>query len=295
MADHIIATGADANYYALLCDLLDSLRDRGIRAPIGVLDFGLEEAQRRALDRDGIRIVAPGWDFDFPGIEKLPSFYKAYTTRPWIPKHFPGYDYYLWLDCDIWVQDAAVLDLYLAVARAGKLAITPHIGRSYESFKKWQRPRFNTAMFREYVRGGWGWRTANEFARFPICNCGAFALKNDAPHWALWRRAMHPKRTKMWEQTPLNYVIYHDKAPTGLLPDLCNWICIDAPPMVDEKRGLLVEPEPPHQTIGLIHLVEQAKTMTFPLATLQGGTVMAPLRYSYWRERRAMTAVSAAV
>ncbi|MGH6976467.1 MAG: hypothetical protein ACREED_05510 [Stellaceae bacterium] len=39
--------------------------------------------------------------------------------------------------------------------REGKLAVTPHFGRSYIRFNKWQRPRFNTLMFREY-RKGWG-------------------------------------------------------------------------------------------------------------------------------------------
>ena len=284
--DLLIVTGADSNYYELLGDLLNSLRDTmGPDLPLGILDFGFDKDQRGALEAQGARVVAPGWDFDFPGIEKLPSYYKAYTARPWLPKHFPGYRLYLWLDSDIWVQDAAAIELYLSVARAGKLAITPHIGRSYKSFKKWQRPRFNVPMFREY-RANWGWRVANRFGRYPIANCGAFALNGDAPHWALWQRAMRPKPTPMWEQTALNYVIHHDRAPTGLLPDWCNWICIDAPPKVDEKTGMLVEPEPPYRPIGLVHLVGPAKSVAFEMETLQGGTVKDFLHYRHWRGRR---------
>ena|SRR5690348_12509546 len=123
----------------------------------------------------------------------------------------------------------------------------------------------------------------------PIANAGVFALKADAPHWGLRQRAMEGRPTQMWDQTALNYVIHHDGAPTGLLPDLCNWICIDAPPEVDEASGLFVEPEPPYRPISILHLVGQAKTLKFKIESLRGGHVEGTLRYSAWRPRRLAT------
>jgi len=282
----VIVTGADRNFYGLLTDLLESIRDTVKKpVPIAVLDFGLDDGQRRALEAQGLTVKTAEAHFDGREHKTWAGNVRALTVRPFIPRYFPGYDVYLWIDGDAWVQDSSAIDLYVSVAREGKLAITPHIGRSYKSFNKWQRPRFNTLMFREY-RKGWGWRVANQLGRFPIANAGVFALKAGAPHWELWRRAMEGRPTPMWDQTALNYVIHGDCAPTGFLPDLCNWICIDAPPKVDEATGLLVEPEPPYQPIKILHLVGQAKTLKFKLETVQGGTVECSLRYSAWRGRR---------
>lgn len=288
-SDHIIVTGADANYYGLVRDLLNSLADCGIQSPLAVLDVGFEKAQRRSLEADGVNVVEPEWDIDFPDRAKFPGHFRALTARPFLPRYFPGYKTYMWIDSDTWVQDRKAVELYLATAREGKLAITPHIGRSYLSFKKWQRPRFNTLMFREY-RKGWGWRAANALGKYPIANAGIFALAADAPHWDLWKAAqahgLRAKPTILREQTALNYVIHHDRAPTGLLPDWCNWICIDAPPKLDEKTGMLVEPEPPYRPLGILHLVGPARSHEFTLETLTGKTVKAFLHYRHWRGKR---------
>ena len=288
--DHIIITGADSHFFGLLRDLIHSLHDTtGKGFPLGVLDVGLKPEEIRELEGMGATVVAPGWDIDFPGRESFPGHFRALTARPFLRHYFPGFKTYMWIDGDTWVQDAAAIELYLSVARAGKLAITPHIGRSYKSFKKWQRPRFNTLMFREY-RQGWGWRFANALGKYPIANAGIFALDQAAPHWDLWRDAMtHGLRHKpsmLREQSALNYVIHHDKAPTGLLPDWCNWICIDAPPKIDEATGNLVEPEPPYRPIGILHLVGPAKSHRFDLETLAGGKVETHLHYAQWRGKR---------
>lgn len=282
----VIVTGADRNFYGLLTELLDSIRAT-VRPvpPIAVFDFGLDEAQRRALETRGHVVKVAESHFDGREHKTWAGNVRALTVRPFIPQYFPGYDVYLWIDGDAWVQDASAIDAYVSVAREGKLAITPHIGRCYKSFNKWQRPRFNTLMFREY-RKGWGWRVANQLGRFPIANAGVFALKGDVPHWELWRRAMEGRPTPMWDQTALNYVIHHDRAPTGLLPDLYNWICIDAPPKVDESTGSLVEPEPPYRPIKIVHLVGQAKTLKFKIERLDGGYIEETLRYSAWGPRQ---------
>lgn len=93
------------------------------------------------------------------------------------------------------------------------------------------------------------------------------------------RRGLHRQPTILREQTALNYVIHHDSAPVGLLPDWCNWICIGVPPKLDEANQMLVEPEPPYRPIGALHLVSPAKSHEFSLATLQGATIVGYLHY----------------
>jgi hypothetical protein len=286
-----VITGADHKYYSLLIELLDSLIDcaAGKKIPVCVLDFGLEPAQVGQLESRGVRIAIPDWDIAFPDRAKYGSWYKAITARPFLAKHFPGFDVYLWIDSDIWVQDLSAIELYLSVAWSGRLAVTSQIDRSYQSLYKWQRPRFNTLAFREYRRA-YGWRVANRLGRNPLVNSGAFALRADAPHWALWQdaltRGLQRSSSALRDQTALNYVVFNDRPPTGLVPAWCNWICIDGTPMWDETSGLLVEPQPPHRPLGLLHLAGPAKNRTFALRTSSGVTVEETFHYSPWRRRR---------
>lgn len=291
----IIVTAADSAYYTLLEELLASLEDTVGATTIGLLDLGLTEAQRAALRPRVAAFAEPGWDIDFPARAKAPHWFRGFTARPFLPRYFPGYDVYLYIDCDTWVQDGSVIDLYLSVAWGGKLAVTPEIDRCYKSLYKWQRPRFNTIMFREY-RQGYGWRVANQLGRNPVVNAGIFALRADAPHWDLYRDAMAQGLRSSWsalrEQTALNYVVYHNRLPTGLLPAWCNWKCIDGPPMVDEASGLVVEPQPPHRPLGILHLSGPAKDLTFALETLQGRRIEAKLTYTRWRRATATAPAS---
>ena len=103
----ILVSAADAAYFPLLRDLVTSIRaqPRGAAAEIGVLDLGLAADQIAWLTARGAAIVAPGWDVEFPGREQTPSSFKAQISRPFLPQHFPGYDAYMWIDADAWLQD----------------------------------------------------------------------------------------------------------------------------------------------------------------------------------------------
>jgi len=284
-----IVTGADRNYIHFLQDLIDSLRQnpdpdaRGL--DIYVMDFGLDPAQKEALASQVQGIITPDWDIQVKDAHKLASYFKGFTVRPFLRKYIPGYDVLLWIDSDAWVQDASVLDLYLKTAWSGKLAATPQIDRCYKSFYKWQRPRYNTLEFKAYWKG-FGLKAANKLGRNPFVNCGVFALRTDAPHWDLWadalRRGFARSNWPIVEQAAMNWVIFKDKAPSGLLPAWCNWLCIDGPPLIDAETGLYVEPQPPHRPLGILHLVGPAKDMALPLQTTDGRAVTRLLTY---RER----------
>ena len=51
--------------------------------------------------------------------------FKAQFARPFLPRHFPGYETYLWIDADAWLQDWRAVELYVAAACGDRLAITP--------------------------------------------------------------------------------------------------------------------------------------------------------------------------
>ena len=138
MSERAIAiTGGDAAYFDLMRDCVGSLRatSEGRALALGILDCGLTDAQRDWCRGQGATLVVPRWDFDFPGRDALKDGYKALTARPFLPRYFPGFDLYLWIDGDCWVQQGDALELFLAAARTGKLAVAPEIHRSMRHYK----------------------------------------------------------------------------------------------------------------------------------------------------------------
>ncbi len=287
-ADLVIVSGADSAYFPLLQDAVLSVRALRPDVPLGVFDLGLAPDERAWLAQRVTEIVSPGWDFDFPGRERAPHALKAELARPFLPRHFPGYRMYLWLDADAWLQDWAVVELYCAAAGRDRLAITPEIDRAYK--RHYKRPKlFGMNLAWKNYREAFGWRVADRLGRNPMINGGVLALHADAPHWAAWRRVLARVLTRTSfvpaGQTALNYVIFAEQLPVNFLPAYCNWMPGDAAPAFDTARGLFVEPYAPHQVIGVMHLAgAEQKSHVFRLNTLDGGTIDTPLRWSATRE-----------
>ena len=283
----LIVSGADSAYFPLLRDTVLSVRAQQPQAAIGILDVGLEEEQRRWLARRVTHLVHPEWDIGFPGRSGTPEGRKAQFARPFLPRHFPGYEIYLWIDADAWLQDWRVVELLASAARDGRLAIVPEIDRAYK--RHYKRPKlFGLTLAWKNYREAFGWRVADRLGRNPIVNCGVFALRGDASHWLVWGRILErvAQRTRFFfaEQTALNYAIFAEHLPVDFLPAYCNWMPGDSAPAFDAERRRLVEPYSPHEVIGVMHLAgADAKSHVFRLQRLDGGTVETSLRYSVCR------------
>jgi hypothetical protein len=280
----LIVSGADSAYFPLLKDTVLSIQALRANAAIGILDCGLDPDQRQWLSARVAHLVKPGWDIDFPAQTATAEARKAQFARPFLPRHFQGYDIYLWIDADAWVQDWRVVDIYFESARRGKLAIVPEIDRAYK--RHYKRPKlFGWTLAWKNYREAFGWRVADRLGRNPMVNCGVFALRGDAPHWQVWGRVMArvAQRTRFFfvEQTALNYAIFAEHLPVDFLPAYCNWMPGDAVPAFDAERGLFVEPYSPHEVIGILHLAgREQKNHSFRLSRLDGGEVETSLRYS---------------
>ena len=286
--DLIVVSAADSAYFPLLRDAVLSVRAQRPDVAIGILDLGLAPDERAWLADRVTHLVRPGWDVDFPGRDHSPEAFKAQVARPFLPRHFPGYEMYVWLDADAWVQDWRVVELYCAAAGWDKLAITPEIDRAYK--RHYKRPKlFGRTLAWKNYREAFGWRVADRLGRNPMVNCGVFALHRDAPHWQAWARliAQVLQRTRFFfaEQTALNFAIFAEHLPVNFLPAYCNWMVGDAAPAFDAASGLFVEPYAPHQVIGVMHLAgAEQKSQVFRLHRLDGGTIETALRYAATRQ-----------
>jgi hypothetical protein len=179
------------------------------------------------------------------------------SARPFLPKYFPGYDIYLWLDADTWVQEKYAVKWFFQAAKHGRLGIVPQVDRSYahpDRVLNWRAQR----LFMYY-----GDEAVSLLARRPYYNSGGFSLLADAPHWNSWarylKRGLEACPKLVTDQTALNYAIWKDDLSVHPLPALCNWCCHLAVPRVSIITRKLCEPHIPNRPIGLVHMTAGTK------------------------------------
>jgi hypothetical protein len=260
----IAITGGDANYFDLMRECVGSLRatEEGRAMTLGILDCGLTPEQRAWFAAQDAVIVTPEWDFDFPARAGLKDGYKALLARPFLPRYFPGFDLYFWIDADCWVQQGDAIGLFLRAARTGALAVAPEIHRSMRHYRHaWTE--FSTINGAAY-EAAFCKETAERLIRYPLINAGVFALKADAPHWQGWADllgAALQRTADMTDQTSLNVLVYDKGFACEPLPSRCNWPVHHATPAWDAERGLFVEPAMPYDPLGILHLTIYTKRL----------------------------------
>lgn len=272
MPSVLIVTASDAGFFKLLTGCLLSLEaHRGTRPiDIGFFDLGLSAAQRDWVRPRVTETVEPGWDLELPAaLRETRPHLRALTVRPFLPRHFPGYDIYLWIDADVWLQDWRGVELYCFGAHASDLTVTPHTDRAYP---------FNRAVSRhaygEFVQA-YGKDVADEIVPRQIVNAGIFAARRDSPLWQSWAEAYQEAiitshGAMMSDQTALNFVVYRRGLKVHLLPALYNWQSHLALPMWNPKLEKFCEPYLPHATISMMHLTHRSKDRAYDIRGLDG-------------------------
>jgi hypothetical protein len=253
----LVVTAADEAYFSLLDGLLRSLEGCAFR--IACFDVGLHPASRATIARRA-QMANPVWDFPVNENANSPAL-RASTARPFLPRYFPGFDIYLWIDADAWVQTPAILNSYVANALDGSIAAATHTHPAYNpsaGILSWRKRRMGTYF---------GSAAADQFPWNNYFNSGIFALRADAPHWACWADAYamglkNAQGALCCDQTALTYAIWNARLPAKPLPALCNWLCHLALPVFDPNRGQFCEPTAPGDTIGVLHLAGRTKNQS---------------------------------
>ena len=275
----VIVTAADSGYFDLLNGMIRSVRrfDHWRDVAIVVFDVGFTPEHRLALERDGVELIEPKWHFGLSE-ETAKSYERAALVRFFIHDYLPGYDYSLWLDPDLWLQDSGVLDRMMDGAEKTGAAIAHESDRLY-TFQGWL-----WAWNLKHKIVGSGLLNGLTLMARPSYNLGLYCLRADAPHWAPWRerfeRALaRTRRVTPYEQFAFNEVIHVDKIPTVKLASGDNWICDRCPPIWDEKTGLFCRPEAPYPPLSVLHLAGPAKNRTYEIELTGGGARTMSLRY----------------
>lgn len=279
----VVVTAADSGYFDLLRGLVLSLRAFPALAglPVAVLDAGLDDTQRAWLDEAGASLHPVDLEPLPPRDDGVRVISPSQLLRPHLPDVVPGYDVYIYMDADIWVQTADALTSYRRVAAAGSMVIVPEVHTAFPSMYRVREFDLKTATYKRLFDRD----TVRKLAFRPTINCGCFALAATAPHWRLWAGALEDivARDNFFyaEQIALNLVLYDNaaQAPSLFLPPHFNWICHQALPAIEHRGGLLCDPLPPFQPLAIVHLTGNTKNGVRQLARTDGTRVERSLRY----------------
>ena len=266
MKKNVIVSLADSNYFNLLNELIDSIKqfDQSNSVAICILDAGLEKDQLNELSAKVDEIKNAEWDIQVSSIKvRGKEWLKSQVSRAFLPKYFPNYEKYLWIDCDAWVNDWNAVDLYFKACENGKLGITQTIGPGYRIMSKvnWLFGKIaviKSQNFKHAISSKIGMDAARKLAFAPHVNIGVFSLQKNSSCWDVWQKNLKTtlKSGQIFgsEGLAINMSIYIDNVETEFLPLNCNWIASNLLPKFDEKERIFVEPYLPNTKIGIMHL-----------------------------------------
>ena len=301
MKKNVIVSLADSNYFPLLDELINSVKKfkESENVAICILDAGLTKEQKESLLNKVDEVKSAEWDIEVPGYKvNNKEWLKSQVSRAFLPKYFPNYEKYLWIDCDAWVNDWNSVELYFKACDNGKLGITQTIGPGYKITSKvnWLIGKLaviKSQNFKHAIKSKIGYAKARKLAFAPHINIGVFSLEKNSKAWSLWQKnlAIALKAGNVFgsEGLAINMSVYIDNLETEFLPLNCNWITSNLLPKFDEQKEIFVEPYLPNYKIGIMHLAAGIwkdgkdmrinKEIKIEIETLDNKKILKSLRY----------------
>ena len=300
MTKKTIVTLSDSNYFPLLEELIHSIRKfkESENINICVLDAGLTPNQVDKISTSVDEIKKAEWDIEIPFHKKNKEWLKSQVSRAFLPKYFPNYDKYLWIDCDAWINSWSCIENYFKACENSKLGITQSIGPGYRSLAKvnWILGKFaviKTQNYKHAKMSGVSENNARKIAFAPHLNIGVFSLMKNSPSWQTWqnnlKKVLNKGRVFGSEGLAINMSVYIDEVETEFLPLNCNWIASNLLPKFDEINQTFVEPYLPNNKIGIMHLaagiwmknidMRLDKKVKIDIKTIEGNIISKSLRF----------------
>ena len=301
MKSQAIVTLADSNYYDLLLELISSIKrfEQSKDISICLLDAGLTENQIKNLKSKVDIIKKAKWDIEVPKIKVLgKEWLKSQVSRAFLPEYFPGFDKYLWIDCDAWVNSWDCIERYYKACNQGKLGITQTVGPGYKILTKvrWifgKLALIKSQNFKHAKKSGFNDDISRKIAFAPHLNIGVFSMEKDSVCWKIWqenlKKALKAGNVFGSEGLAMNISVYVNNVKAEFLPLTCNWIASNLLPKYNNETNSFVEPYLRNNKIGIMHLaagiwngnkdMRVNKEVKVEIETTQGKKIFKSLRF----------------
>ena len=292
MNKNLIVSSADNKYAILLGELYKSTRLLK-EYDFAILDCGLDEKMTQKFNSEKILMKKPDWEIPLSNFKiRGREYLKAQFSRFYIHKYFPGYENYIWMDSDIWINCPDTFQLYLQGVYEKGFAICPQIDRS--SFRLinikwfWNYPyKINSINFKN-ISKSISVNLGKKYAGHFTLNAGCFAYNHKFDGLSIIHKNLEKaaKKGRIFgsDQVALDLSMFEDGVEFELLPLYCNWLCEHHLPKYSEVKKLFVEPYVPHHNIALMHLAgldkdRQNRDIFHEIVTLSGNKIKKSLRY----------------
>ena len=299
--DSTIVSLSDKKYFNLLLELISSIKkfSNSCNIAICILDAGLTNEQVNVLKPLVDEIKKAEWDIEIPNYKiKGREWLKSQISRAFLPRYFPNYNKYLWIDCDAWVNDWEAVNMFFKGCDNNKLAIVPSISPGYRNVGKvrWVFRNLSivkTQNFKHAMNSGLPNDIARKIAFAPHLNIGVFALEKNSKIWEDWqsllKKTLLKGRVFGSEGLAINILVYYYNVKTEFLPARYNWILSHLLPKFDTANKTFVEPFLPNYKIGIMHLaagifvdkkdMRLDKTLKIDLQQTNGKNILKSLRF----------------
>ena len=287
-----IISGCDNNYFNTYLNLYNSLIDNKCfkYADLCFVNISVSENNLKKISKNIKKIIEPDWDFNFKF--KTRDWKKVLTIRPFLKKYFPGYDTYIWLDADTWVQTHEFINDFVEVSKNKKVSIVPEFDINYEINR--EKYSFNKIIFNFYKVKGWSYKnlkkyfdqkTFNKLLQKPILNAGVFSIPGESIIWDLWAdeyKKIVENSTDDYclnmDQASLNKILYDNLDLVNFFNSEYNYLIKNSLPFINKNNFFCIK-DYPFNKIKILHLTQINKNELYEIKTIDGNKVKKNFQY----------------
>ena len=294
MNKNLIVSSSDDKYSTLLVELYKSVL-KAKDYDFAVLDCGISKDTSDYFHEKKIQIKKPSWEFEIPNYKiRGRDYLKAQFSRFYLDTYFPGYENYIWMDSDTWINCKNTFEYYIQGASEKGFAICPQVDRSSPKLINikwlWNYPSKINSINYKNISKSISKSLGKKYAGYFTLNAGCFSYnhKFDGLNIIKKNLALSSKKGRIFgsDQVALALTMFEDKVPFELLPSYCNWICEHHMPKFCNNKNMFVEPYIPNHNIAVIHLAgldedRSDLNVTHKIETLDKNIIEKNLRFNY--------------
>ncbi len=288
-----IISGCNNNYFKQFLNLYNSLIGNNCleKADLCFLDISVSEDNLKKISEKVSKIVKPKWDFNLK--YETQDWKKILTVRPFLKEYFPGYDTYIWLDADTWVQGSKFIDDFVSSSNIGKISIIPELDINYEVSRK--KYSFEKIFHNFYKAKGWSYKNYKKYFdnnidenlfQKPILNAGVYSIPKSNEIWDMWKNeygkiienSSNDYCLNM-DQASLNKVIYDNLDQVNFFGSEYNYLIKNCLPIFDDENKYFCLRDYPYKKIQILHLTNMKFNDVYEITSKKGKKLKKKLTY----------------